>query len=244
MFFCALLAFFLSGLVTSMGDGAEESGASGAQPGRFDRPPPDTIRTEIHNVLADRRFSHGKTFMQWLVETLAKWWPESKGAAPSGWGKILLIALLVWCVLTLIAILIHFVWTLTVLLGGFSRGSRLRSRHPMYFKEQTRSLAELRELSFNLAREGRFREALGVLMGALLRLLDDAQIVRFHESKTNGDYVREYGPSKAGRDTFRGFVLTFDRLIYGGFACGADQYESMNSLFEQVLVHVRQGTQV
>jgi hypothetical protein len=59
-------------------------------------------------------------------------------------------------------------------------------------------------------------------------------IVRFHESKTNGDYIREYPSGYAGRDEFRKFVLMFEQTIYGGLRSSGQIYRQMNSLMEHI----------
>jgi len=95
-----------------------------------------------------------------------------------------------------------------------------------------------------LAAKGAFRPALGVMMVALLRWLDRAGVVKFHASKTNGDYLRDYARARAGAGYFRRFVLAFDAIAYGGVTCGPRTYERMLDLFEEIRHDVAQEPQV
>jgi hypothetical protein len=97
------------------------------------------------------------------------------------------------------------------------------------------SYHELRGLMGRLANQGAFREAVSVMMLALVRWLEHLDILRFHHSKTNGDYVREYGAGRWGREDFRRFVIAFDASVYSGAPCGRDAYESLNAIFERTI---------
>ena len=77
-------------------------------------------------------------------------------------------------------------------------------------------------------------------MLTLLRWLDNAGVVSFHLSKTNGDYVLEYSSRQPGREHFRQFVLAFERVIYGGDVCDQKAFERMTSRFQQVQGYARQ----
>ena len=76
-------------------------------------------------------------------------------------------------------------------------------------------------------------------MLALLRWLDRSGLVAFHQSKTNGDYLREYPDNNPAEGTFRRFAVSFDLLIYGGGSCGDDAYRRMAGLFEEVQRYAR-----
>ena len=91
-----------------------------------------------------------------------------------------------------------------------------------------------------LAEKGAFFEAISVMMVALIRLLDSIGVVRFHESKTNGDYVREYPSGLTSRNEFRQFVLIFEQIVYGRFHCDHQTYGQMNFLMEQIRNSVSQ----
>ena len=82
---------------------------------------------------------------------------------------------------------------------------------------------------------GAYREAVGLLMLALLRRLDETGVLRFDPSKTNGDYVRECRLALPAVGAFPQFVFACDEIIYGGRGCPSDSFERMNSLYERIL---------
>ena len=85
-----------------------------------------------------------------------------------------------------------------------------------------------------LAANNSFHEAISMMMAALLRLLDSMKIIRFHDSKTNGDYIKECPSDYSCRDEFRRFVLIFEQTIYGGFHSSLSTYQQLNSLMEHI----------
>lgn len=204
--------------------------------GRFERPDPETIRADVQEILSDRRFAPRWSFWEWLREKLGSLRLPAFGG--SGVGVVLIWIILIWCVLTLLAILGHFVWTVVTLVSG--RRGRYHPGRALGEEAEDASYEELRRRASELAQAGRHREAIGVMMMMMLRWLDQAGRVRFHQSKTNGDYVREYPAGRAGRQEFDRFALDFDVTFYGGAPCGAGDYDRMESQFEQVLKHVQE----
>lgn len=238
----ALLLALLSVLACSFADRRAASAREPASPPRFERPDPETIRAETKEILSHRRFATRRSplqkFRQWLAEKLSRLNLPSLGLG-GGVGRVVWWIIIIWCVLTLVAIIGHMVWTLATFLRG-TRSSRLGLKRPHFERLQERSFKELAEMMRELARQGKFREAIGVMMIALVRWLDGADVLRFHQSKTNGDYVREYPAARAGRGEFRRFTLAFDGTIYGGSKCDSNEYRRMNDMFEQVLDHAGQ----
>ena len=210
--------------------------AQAAEPRPFRRPEADAIRLEVRNILSDPRYAPRRSFREWLFEKLSNL--EKPDVQLGGFRTFLFWFFLVWLILALLAILGHLAWTLLTLwrgLSGTGRQSRLsisaRSR------EETRALcySDLLSLTSELARQGAFRDAIGVMIVALLRRLDEWAVVRFHESKTSGDYVREYPVDRRGRGVFRQFVLAADQAVYGTKPCRAETYSEMKTLFERTL---------
>jgi hypothetical protein len=209
--------------------------ASPAHKQRFVRPDPETVRTEIKEILAHPRFApHVSPLQQvrlWIGEKLAGLLGLLRGGSTT-----LLLVVIIWCVLTLAAVLGHIIYTTRLALRKskhMASGLDLDDFEHLKDKPYEELLAIMRER----AAKGRFREAIGVMMLALLRWLDDAELVMFHQSKTNGDYVREYAPDDAGRGDFGQFAVAFDAAVYGRATCDRTAYDDMNHLFEQVQHH-------
>jgi len=197
----------------------------------YERAEAETIRTHLQEILADPRYAPHKTFGQWLMERLARW---GAPRMPRGMREFFFWFLLIWCLLTLAAILAHLGWTIWLLLRPqrSSPAAKLSEDAAQY---ETASFEQLWERSAELARAGSFRAALGILLLALLRQLEARKVLRFHRSKTNGEYVREYPAQLTGRREFVQFVAAFERTIYGGSDVTGPTYDTMNTLARQVL---------
>ena len=200
------------------------------------RPTALVVKAEIRNILADSRFAPTKTFGQWLSEKLSGW--HGPAFMSEGFGRVVLWILFIWCILALAAILAHFGWTLYILLHGASPARGPSLSLSLYQDYYLKSGEELCKRMRELAEQGKFREAIGIMMLALLRRLDDAGVLRFHQSKTNGEYIRECPQGVPCKDDFNRFVLSFDSEIYGGAPSGPAAYQRMNSIFEQIIGNV------
>jgi hypothetical protein len=226
----------LLGCIWILPAAAEEPAAARPPIGR---PDAESVRAETHEILSDPRFAPRRTFLQWLAEQLGHigTWGFDVG---SGWRRAVVWVILFWGLLTIAAILGHIGWTLVVTMrgGGSGRGfsllgPRRRDAEKVTFEEILRQMQQL-------AARGAYRQALGMMMLALVRQLEAADLLRFHRSKTNGDYVREYPAARAGRQGFRRFVLAFDALVYGGRPCAQGSYRRMHAEFQRILEDVRQ----
>lgn len=199
---------------------------------QLNRADAETIKLLTHQILSEKDFAPRKTFWQWLEEKLFKL-KGPKFNLGQGWTTIICWIIIIWCILTLIAILIHFIWTICVLIRTNVNSSDIKSTKGSQSVKVT-SFEELYKMTQELAKNGAFHEAISMMTIALLRWLDSINIVSFHESKTNGDYFREYPSDYAGRDEFRQFVLLSEKTIYGGLHSNGQIYRQMNSLMEQI----------
>jgi len=221
---------------------AARAGGQQQQAAVYSHPDPDAVRQEVHDILSDPRYAPRKTFMQWLLERLSRIHRPDRPA--SGWKKVFWWIVLIWCGLTIIAIVGHILWQLASLLG-IRIGGRLRragvrrARTP-----QLESLEQIQARVRELAARRAFQEAVSAMMLALVRWLEHAGLLAFHNSKTSGDYVREYPMTGPGRDEFCEFALAFDRIAYAGEPCDRAAYSQADNLFQRVLKHVEQQPQV
>ncbi len=203
---------------------------------QYERPDAQTIKEHTRQILSDPQFAPRKTFSQWLLEKFRRW-DRPDVRLPRGIGTFLLWAVIAWCLLTLLAIFIHFLWTIWVLfrrpqVSGFPLGA---DGSVLY---ERLSFDQLWQKSQDLAQRGSYRDAAGLLLLALLRRLDASRVLRFHTSKTNGEYLHEYPAQSPGRSQFAQFVAAFERSIYGGLEVPKQTYETMNSLAERIVSDV------
>jgi hypothetical protein len=83
---------------------------------------------------------------------------------------------------------------------------------------------------------GNFTDASHALYGAVLEALTTAGVVRYHRSKTAGDYAREL--RRAGSPIaadFRTFGSSFDRLAFGQSPISRDDYDRLALLAERIV---------
>jgi hypothetical protein len=87
-----------------------------------------------------------------------------------------------------------------------------------------------------LAAAGDFTEACHSLYAAVLETLAREGAIKFHASKTSGDYARELrrrGWSALAE--FRTFARELDRVIYGTIGATANDYERLSHAAEQAV---------
>ena len=227
---CRLLLLVIAGIFSSSFSLSRADETAITKTSQFERADVETIKMHTRQILSEPALASRKTFRQWLLEKFSKW-NGPKFNLGSGWATLIWSVILIWCILTLAAILTHLIWTI-----------RLWIRPKKYRKNaaggtsskpsKIMSFEELYKIAQELADKGSFSEAISAMLSGLLRLLDSSGIIRYHESKTNGDYIREYPSNLASRNEFRKFILVFEQIVYGRFCCDRQIYSQMNSLME------------
>ena len=240
------LSFLIAGAITALvlsgpaAGGPRARTTTASAPVDYMRADAPTIQTHLQKILSDPRFAAHKTFWQWLGEKLVRWGGPH---LPEGIRKVIERVVIIWCVLTLLAIFAHLAWTIWLLVRPqtSSPGAELPPGSENY---ENASCEQLWQRSAELARTGAFRAAVGLLLVALVRGLDALKVLRFHKSKTNGEYVREYSSQRGGRREFVQFVIAFERSIYGGSEVARSAYDTMTALARQVLTDASQKSQI
>ncbi len=197
---------------------------------QYDRADAGTIKALTDQILSTKDYFPQKTFGQWLMEKISSW-RISRLNLSHGWVAVVCWILLIWCILTLVAILIHFIWTIFKLIRPNIYIPVIESSVSDGAIKIT-SFAQLHRMAQELAAKGAFREAISTMTAALLHWLDSMNIVSFHESKTNGEYIREYPTDYSGLNEFRRFILMSEQTLYGSFSGDRQIYHNMNSLME------------
>jgi len=221
-------------LATVVGACAATWAVAAAQPTEtYPRHDAETIRQRVREILQSPRFAEKRTLTDWLREWLSElrlgsWLGDSTT------GIVLFRMLLVAAGLVVVGVLVHFILSLVAAYRGRGAIESVRAVEPHFRALGRRSYDELCLLMARLRDEGNVAGAIGVMMLALLRYLEGAGLLGFDESKTNGDYVREYARSGRGREAFRRFIGAFERRIYAGAPCRAVDYQQMMDLFKTV----------
>jgi hypothetical protein len=143
--------------------------------------------------------------------------------------------LLAVCSIGLVLILVHVgyvVWRIarpSVKTGEVRAGAA-----PARLLDARAHLARAEEL----ARAGRYAEALGHRFLAVLLDLEEAQALRFQASKTPAEYVGEARLDDAGRATFTALVARLYRHLFGALPCDELEYREFGATAEQLRQHV------
>ncbi len=126
--------------------------------------------------------------------------------------------------LFLVAILVHLAWVVW-------RSLRPAGATPAptaatgLVRDAAWHLAEARRLSG----AGRFGEALGHRFLAVVLDLDARRVVRFHPSKTPGEYATEARLDERGRSDLADLVASLYRHLFGGAPCDADAWQRFDA---------------
>ncbi len=201
------------------------------KPAAYERPDAQDIGAETRRVLSDQRFAPRWSFWDWLREKMSGGYTPQPGA---GFVTFLGWVLLILCALAILALLGLVVWAIIVTWQGRARKPIRGAAQSHADLVRTASFDRLFEMMRSAVARGDYSEAAGLMMIALLRSLSNRKIVHLHDSKTNGDYVREYPVELHSRDLFRRFVLAFDATVYGRRACGHGDYQTLNTLFHRI----------
>ena len=139
-----------------------------------------------------------------------------------------LFQLLLWlAIVLLLVILVHFgylAWRIYP--APVAPGLRLEDAH-----------AHLRRAE-ELARLGRYAEALAHRFTAVILELESARALHFHPSKTPAEYAGEAALDAAGRATLTGLVARLYRHLFGAVPCDAQGYRDFGADAQLVLQHV------
>jgi hypothetical protein len=94
-----------------------------------------------------------------------------------------------------------------------------------------------------LARQGRFLEAVRRLYLAVLSLLHRSRLIRYEKTRTNGEYVRQVRRAPEAppgvHPAFVSLTGMFDQKWYGDRACDGQEYGACRELAEQVRTEVK-----
>ena len=235
---CSLLLLIFAGILSSSPSLSPADETAILRTSQFERADVETIKMHTKQILSEPALASRKTFRQWLLEKFSKWKRPDIDLG-SGWATLIWSVILIWCVLTLSAIIVHLVWTICL----YIRPNKYRNNvvtSPGSKPTINLSFEELYKKAQELADKGAFSEAISALLSGLLRLLDSAGTICFHESKTNGDYIREYPRNLVGQNEFRKFILIFEQTIYGRFYCDRQTFSQLNYLMEYIRKGVTQ----
>ena len=200
--------------------------------------PPDSLRAALREVFArpEYRWNERPDPWAWIVavwDRLLDWLDGLQRGHPAGF-KVLL-ALLTLVLVGLLAHMGYVVWRIT----------RPTARTPAWGEGAggigAPELADGRAHRLRaeeLARAGRYAEALAHRFVALVLDLERRRALAFHPSKTPAEYVGEARLDAAGRASLAELVARLYRHVFGGIPCDEGGYREFGAAADELGSHV------
>jgi hypothetical protein len=180
---------------------------------------PDSLRSVLDSVFAAPAYKWVQrpdplAAIKHALAAIRHWFDNLHDNNPVGFRVV------VYClVFVMLAIVTHAAWTFfrTVqsadALPDVARRGFTPRDQAWYHREAER-----------LAAAGRFAEAIQADFLALVLALDARNLLRFHPSKTPGEYAREFGLAPGAREEFRDLVRRLYRYAYARSPCGPTEF--------------------
>jgi hypothetical protein len=185
---------------------------------------PDSLRAILDSVFAgaDYKWVERPDPLATLRHAWAAfkhWFSTLNDAHPLGLHVVLYVLLAL-----VLALVLHAAWTFFTTVGSTDTSV---ADTPAGFVP--RGQGWFRAEADRLAATGRFAEAIQLDFLALVLALDARRVVRFHPSKTPGEYARESQLAPAAREEFRELVRRLYRYAFARSPCGADEFADWRS---------------
>ena len=198
--------------------------------------PPDSLRAALREVFArpEYRWNERPDPWGWIVDVwyrLLDWLDTVQRGHPAGF-KVLLAVL----ALVLVGLLAHMgyvVWRITRPTARTPAGAARGIGGP----ELANACAH-RVRAEELARAGRYAEALAHRFVALVLELERRRALAFHPSKTPAEYVGEARLDAAGRASLAELVARLYRHLFGGVPCDEGGYREFGAVADELGRHV------
>ena len=175
----------------------------------------DSIRTVLRQVYAgpeyDWEFRRNPfQFFFDLLGSVAAWLAKLEVTHPVAYWILM-------GVMTglLVAILLHFAYLVVRTLRPRVSDAAPESVSPVHRRGAAWHLEEAKRL----AAEGRYRDAIAHRFAALLFVLDEHKVIRFHPSKTPAEYAAEIDLAEEGIAKYKALVGTLYQHLFGGVDC-------------------------
>jgi hypothetical protein len=178
----------------------------------------DSLRRVLDSVFAapsyqwiERRDFWAPVRRLWF--RLLEWLAHLEGSSPGAF-----LALRWALILVLVAIFVHAAWIVWQMVRGAT--SPAHSPAPL---PPPRGATWFRDEADRLARAGKYREAIQADFTALVLALDSRRLLRFHPSKTPGEYVAE-------RSDLGSVVRALYAYLFARVPCGPAEFDAWRAL--------------
>jgi Domain of unknown function (DUF4129) len=194
--------------------------------------PADSLRHVIGQVFArpEYQWVEGRRLMTWLArqwQNLIDWLNRLSAQHPIGFDIGLALV-----VVALAFLLVHIAYVMWRIVRPAARtGQGTPAAGPGVIADAAAHLA----YADQLARAGRYAEAIGHRFVALVLELDRRKALRFHASKTPAEYVGEARLTEQGRASLAGLVAQLYRHLFAAVPCDAGVYQSFGDAAQELV---------
>ena len=164
-----------------------------------------------------------RPLLSWLArqwQNLVAWLNRMAGQHPLGFSIGMTLV-----VVALVALLVHMGYVMWRIVRPGRTGEGKTAAGAVAIMDAAAHLA----MADELARAGRYAEALGQRFLALVLELDRRKALRFHVSKTPAEYVGEARLTDRGRASLAGLVAQLYRHLFAAVPCDADGYATFGA---------------
>ena len=198
--------------------------------------PPDSLRAALREVFArpEYRWNERPDPWGWILAVwyrLLDWLDAVQRGHPAGFKVLLALSALV--LVGLLAHMGYVVWRITRPTARTPAGGAGGIGGPVLADARAQ-----RVRAEELARAGRYAEALAHRFVALVLDLERRRALAFHPSKTPAEYVGEARLDAAGRASLAELVARLYRHVFGGIPCDAGGYREFGAAADEVGRHV------
>ena len=202
--------------------------------------PPDSLRAALREVFArpEYRWNERPDPWGWILAVwyrLLDWLDAVQRGHPAGFKVLLALSALV--LVGLLAHMGYVVWRITRPTARTPAGGAGGEAGGIGGPVLADARAQ-RVRAEELARAGRYAEALAHRFVALVLDLERRRALAFHPSKTPAEYVGEARLDAAGRASLAELVARLYRHLFGGVPCDAGGYREFGAAADEVGRHV------
>lgn len=194
--------------------------------------PADSLRRVVSQVFGRPEYEwierrHLVAWLQARWQQLNEWMGRLSDQHPLGFNILLGLA-----VVALLLLLVHIGYVIMRIVrpamrtGAGSGASATGGR----IMDAAAHVARADEL----ARAGRYPEALAHRFMAVLLELDRRQALRFHASKTPAEYIGEVRLDESGRASFTTLVAALYRHLFGAVPCDETEYAAFGAAAQEL----------
>ena len=196
--------------------------------------PADSVRRVVRTVFAQRDYEWvaRREPLRWLKQlwySFLEWIDSFSQTNPVSYNALLLALTLI-----LVLLLAHIAYAIWRVTRQSARVALTEAGGGGIIHDAARHLARAEEL----ARAGRYVEALGHRFLAVVLELDRAHALKFHASKTPAEYLWEVRLDDTGRASFSALIAALYRHLFGAVPCAEAEYRAFGEAAQQLTKHV------